>query len=368
MAKVFKLIGIGLGTLVLLLVLGALLAVGYTASCPSTPVFSGQGAGMKAVVYRCYGGPEVLEYADIPKPVPADDQLLVKVYSAGVNPLDWHYMRGSPYLMRLMSGIGAPASTSMGVDFAGVVEAVGKGVTKFKPGDAVFGGADGSFADYVVVGENKTVALKPDNISFEQAGSVAIAAATAIQALRDKGQLKAGQKVLINGASGGVGTFAVQIAKFYGAQVTGVCSTRNLEMVRSIGADHVIDYTREDYTRGDERYDLIIDNVGNHSLIANAGVMVPEGILVMLGGGSGNWIGPILRPVSAMFVDLFVEQSFMGILGELNQAEMNTLADLMQRGVVTPVIERSYPLADAAQAMAHSESGRVRGKIVISNL
>src|SRR6267154_2884994 len=229
----------------------------YTA-VPATP--------MKAVVYCDYGVPN-LKFQEIEKPTPADDQLLVKVRAASVNPLDWHFIEGTPYVMRAMGvGLRKPKDTRLGVDFAGTVEAVGEKVTKFKPGDDVFGGRDGAFAEYVCVREARAVALKPANITFEQAASVPIAGVTALQGLRDKGKVQPGQRVLINGASGGVGTFAVQIAKSMGADETGVCSTRNVDLVKSLGADHVIDYTKEDFTKGDQKYDVILDNVANHSL------------------------------------------------------------------------------------------------------
>ena len=234
-------------------------ALSHNSACGSAQAPPAGTALMKAIVYRCYGSPDVLKLEDIAKPPPADNRMLVKVHAASVNPLDWHYMRGEPYLVRAESGMGAPNDIHMGVDFAGTVESVGKDVKLFKPGDAVFGGRTGAFAEYVSVAENGSVAMKPANMTFEQAAAVPIAAITALQALRDKGKLQAGQNVLINGASGGVGTFAVQIAKSYGAKVTGVCSTKNVSMVRSIGADQVIDYTQEDFTKGLQRYDLIID-------------------------------------------------------------------------------------------------------------
>ena len=221
---------------------------------------------MKAIVYCDYGVPN-LKFQEIEKPTPADDQLLIKVRAASVNPLDWHFIEGTPYVMRALGvGLRKPKDTRLGVDYAGTVEAIGKNVTQFKPGDEVFGGRTGAFAEYVCVRDSRAVALKPANITFEQAASVPIAGITALQGVRDKGKVQPGQKVLINGASGGVGTFAVQIAKSMGADVTGVCSTRNLDMVRSLGADHVIDYTKEDFTKGDQRYDVILDNVANHSL------------------------------------------------------------------------------------------------------
>jgi NADPH:quinone reductase-like Zn-dependent oxidoreductase len=342
------------------------LTLSHTSACEPATEVSGQSELMKAIVYRCYGSPDVLELADVEKPVPADDELLVKIHAASVNPLDWHYMRGSPYLMRLATGLGAPDDSSMGVDFSGTVEAVGSKVTRFKPGDEVYGGGSGAFADYVTIRESRAVALKPANISFEQAAAVPIAAITALQALRDKGRLKPGQKVLINGASGGVGTFAVQIAKSMGAEVTGVCSTRNVELVRSIGADHVFDYTREDYTDSGQRYDLIIDNVGNHSLLANRRAMKPEGILILVGGASGNWLGPFMGPVQAMLLTPLLEQEFAMILARLDGEDLTILAELMQAGEVTPVIDRHYTLSEVPAAVRYSEEGHARGKIVIT--
>jgi NADPH:quinone reductase-like Zn-dependent oxidoreductase len=238
---------------------------------------------MKGIVHRCYGSPDVVRYEDLSKPTPMDDEVLVRVRAASVNPLDWHYLEGTPYLVRIDGGFGKPENPRLGVDFAGTVEAVGSKITRFKPGDAVFGGKFGAFAQYVTVREERAIAAKPDNISFEQAASAPIAALTALQALRDKGHIRAGQKVLINGASGGVGTFAVQIAKSLGAEVTGVCSTKNVDLVRSLGADHVIDYTREDFTKGAERYDLIVDNVGTHSVLEYKRVLKPAGLYVMIG-------------------------------------------------------------------------------------
>jgi len=337
----------------------------HNSACGPAPAVSDETELMKAIVYRCYGSPDVLEFEDVDKPTPADDEVLVKVHAAAVNPLDWHYMRGSPYIMRLGVGLGAPTRTSMGVDFAGTVEAVGSNVKRFKPGDEVFGGRSGAFAEYVTVREDRALALKPANMTFEQAASVPIAGITALQALRDKGQLKPGQKVLINGASGGVGTFAVQIAKSYGAEVTGVCSTRNVEMVRSIGADHVIDYTQEDYTKSGQHYDLIIDNVGNHSLLANRRVLNPDGIFVIIGGPKGNWLAPLMNPIKALMLSPFVGQEFVMILAKLDKDDLAILGDLMQAGKVTPVIDRRYRLSEVPAAIRYSEEGHARGKIVI---
>src|SRR4030095_8690710 len=266
------------------------------------------GNPMKAIVYCDYGVAN-LKFQDVEKPTPADDQLLVRARAASVNPLDWHFVEGTPYLMRaLAAGLRKPKDTQLGVDFAGAVEAVGKNVTKFKPGDELLGGLTGAFADYVCVRESRAVALKPASVTFEQAASVPIAGITALQALRDKGQLQSGQKVLINGASGGVGTFAVQIAKSYGAEVTGVCSTRNVDLVRSLGADHVIDYTKEDFTKTDQLYDLIVDNVGNRSLSECRRVLKPKGTFVLVGGGGANeqgLIGPMAKPIKLMLVSPF---------------------------------------------------------------
>ena len=290
----------------------------------------------------------------------------MKVRAAGVNPLDWHYMRGSPYLMRLMSGTGAPKDSRMGVDFSGTVEAVGKNVQQFKPGDNVFGGTSGAFAEYVTISEDRTLARIPDNQFFEQTAGVAIAGVTALQALRDKGQLKPGQRVLINGASGGVGTFAVQIAKSMGAEVTGVCSTRNVDMVRSIGADHVFDYKKDDYTKSGQRYDLIIDTVGNHSLLKNRAVLKPNGKMVMLGGPKGNWVGPLTRPIQAMVLSPFVSQEFIMLLAKLNKEDLEFLAGLMKSEKVQTVIDKMYGLQDIRDAISYSEEGHARGKIIVT--
>ncbi len=338
----------------------------HTSACkPVLPVSSGA-ESMKALVYNCYGGPEVLAYTDVEKPVPAADEVLVRVIAAGVNPLDWHYMRGEPYVMRAMGiGIGAPLDSRMGVDFAGVVESVGMSVTEYQPGDEVFGGGPGAFAEYLVVPEDRGIAKKPANISFEQAASVGIAGVSAMQALRDYGKLQSGQKVLINGASGGVGTFAVQIAKIMGAEVTGVCSTRNVDMVKAIGADHVIDYKNENYLESGEQYDLIVDMVGNHPLLSNRDVLTPDGKFVIVGGASGNWLGPIARPVGAAIISPFVEQEFTMILAHLTKDDVQALADLMESGQLTPVIDRHYELSEVADAIEYSETGRARGKIII---
>src|ERR1700720_3270083 len=289
----------------------------HKTAAPSNP--------MKAIVYCDYGLTN-LKLEDIEKPTPNDDQILVKVRAASVNPYDWHFIEGTPKIMRLMGvGLRKPKDIQLGVDFAGTVEAVGKNVTQFKPGDEVFGGRGGAFAEYVCRHAEGAVALKPASITFEQAASLNIAGITALQALRDKGKVQPGQKVLINGASGGVGTFAVQIAKTFGAEVTGVCSTRNVDLVRSLGADHVIDYTKEDFAKGERRYDVILDNVPNHSLSECRRILNPNGKYVMIGGGGPNdsrWIGPFGRVINAMVLSPFISQKMGMMMADANHKDL----------------------------------------------
>lgn len=361
---------IGLGILVVLgLGISALaLTLSYNSECPPAPEIGADVETMRAVVYRCYGPPDVLALEDVPKPVPTDTEVLVRVHAAGVNPLDWHYMRGSPYLMRLGSGIGAPSDSRMGVDFAGTVAAVGENVTRFEVGDEVFGGASGAFAEYVVVREDRAIAHKPDNVTFEQAASMSIAAITALQALRDKGNIEPGQRVLINGASGGVGTFAVQIARSWGAEVHGVCSSRNVEMVLSIGAERVFDYTQEDYTESGEQFDLIVDMVGNHSPSTNRRALTDDGTLVLVGGGKGDWIGPLLRPLQAMVLSPFVDHEIVTLFASMSGEDLATLAGLLETGEIAPVIDRRFTLDEVPDAIRYSETGRARGKIIVNVL
>jgi len=324
---------------------------------------------MKAIVYCDYGLAN-LKLEDVEKPVPNDDQILVKVRAASVNPYDWHFIEGTPKIIRLMGvGLRKPKDTRVGVDFAGTVEAVGKNVTQFKPGDDVFGGKGGAFAEYVCRRAEGAVALKPANITFEQAASVNIAGITALQGLRDKGKVQPGQKILINGASGGVGTFAVQIAKSYGAEVTGVCSTRNLDLVRSLGADHVIDYTKEDFAKSEQRYDVILDNVPNHSLSECRRILTPKGKYVMIGGGGpneGRWIGPFGRVIHTLLLSPFISQQMGMMMADANHKDLTILADMMQAGTVKPIIDRTYPLSQIADAIRYLEQGHARGKVVIT--
>jgi len=331
------------------------------AAAPSNP--------MKAIVYCDYGLAN-LKLEDVERPIPNDDQILVKVRAASVNPYDWHFVEGTPKIMRMMGvGLRKPKDTRLGVDFAGTVEAVGKNVTQFKPGDDVFGGKGGAFAEYVCRRAEGAVALKPANITFEQAASINIAGITALQGLRDKGKVQPGQKVLINGASGGVGTFAVQIAKSFGADVTGVCSTRNVDLVRSLGADRVIDYTKEDFTKSADRYDVILDNVANHSLSECRRVLNPKGKYVMVGGGGANeqgFIGLLARPLKAMVLSPFISQQMGMMMADPSQKDLTILGDLMQSGKMKPVIDRTYKLSEVPAAIAYLEEGHARGKVIIT--
>lgn len=354
---------LGLGVLVVCLAL----VLSHTEACSPAPAadIDDGSTPMRAIQYRCYGSPDVLELVDVARPVPQADEVLVRVKAASVNPLDWHYMRGSPFIMRLDAGLGAPDVTRLGVDFAGVVEAVADGVTNFKPGDEVFGGRTGAFAEYVTKNVHGSLALKPANVSFAQAASVHIAGITALQALRDHGRLQPGQHVLINGASGGVGTFAVQIAKVLGATVTAVCSERNAAMVRSLGADHVIDYRQSNYTSGEQRYDLIVDMIGNHSVSANLDALTADGRLVIVGGEKGDWIGPLANMIKGPLLSPFVDQEIIVMLARATRSDLDYLAGLMQSGALVPVIDRVFALADTPEAIAYLEQGHASGKVII---
>ncbi len=322
---------------------------------------------MKAIRYCEYGSPDVLKFEDVEKPMPKDDELLVRVRAASLNFIDAGLVRG-PWVLRLLAGLRKPEFTGFGEDFAGVVEAVGKNVTKFKPGDEVFGGKRGSVAQYVCVRKDR-VALKPANVTFEQAGAVKHAGLTALQGLRT-GKIHAGQKVLINGASGGVGTFAVQIAKAFDTEVTAVCSTRNVEMARTLGADHVIDYTKEDFTKREERYDLLFDNVNNHSMAERRRILNPDGICVLAGIGSAGptqeLLGRIVRGLGAGLWSRFTDHKFAQYTTRMDQADLKFLSDLMAQGKVNPFVEKAYPIAETAEALRYFEQGHARGKIVIT--
>jgi NADPH:quinone reductase-like Zn-dependent oxidoreductase len=321
---------------------------------------------MKAIVYREYGPPSVATLQDVDKPGVGDDNVLVKIRAASVNPLDWHFVNGTPYLLRMQAGMRRPKNTRLGVDLAGVVEAVGTNVTQFQQGDEVFGGSTGSFAEYVCVLE-KEIAQKPGRLSFEQAAAVPIAAITALQALRDSAHLEAGQKVLFNGASGGVGTFAIQIAKALGADVTGVCSTRNVDMVRSIGADHVIDYSKADFTKGVETYDVILGTVGNHSLPRLKRVLEPSGTFVSIGSvDMGEWIGPVTHLGKLAAGSMFRSQKMKSMLGRRKKEDLVSLQGLLDAGKVTPVIDKVFALADVPEALRLQGEGHAQGKTVIT--
>lgn len=320
---------------------------------------------MKAIVQHRYGPPEkVLELRDIDTPVVTDDHVLLRVHAAAVAGDDWHLMRGLPYVARLATGLFKPKNRVPGRDVAGRVEAVGKDVTRFRAGDEVFGWCDGAFAEFVSVPEN-ALAPRPVNLTLEQTAAVPISGFTALQALRDVGQIQAGHRALIIGASGGVGSFAVQIARAFRADVTGVCSTSNADLVRSIGADRVIDYTQEDFTRGGQRYDLIIDMVGNRSLSDCRRALNPSGTLVLVGGSGGRWFKGTDRFMTALVLSPFVRQRLRPLIHTDNQEDLTALKELVEAGNVTPVISARYPLSEAARAIRHFEAGHAVGKVVI---
>jgi NADPH:quinone reductase-like Zn-dependent oxidoreductase len=316
---------------------------------------------MKAILFTEYGSPDVLQFKEVEKPAPKDDEVLVKVYATSVNPADWHIMRGEPFLARLANGLLKPKNPRLGADIAGRVEATGKNVTQFQVGDAVFGELQlndlGSFAEYICANED-TFALKPAKLTFEQAAAVPLAAFTALQGLRDKGQIQPGQKVLVNGASGGVGTFAMQIAKSCGTEVTGVCSARNLDLVRSIGADHVIDYAKEDFTNNGQHYDLIFDAVGNRSVSDLKRALSPNGICSVAGFTS----------LPRLFQTMFLGGKQVGLMetASANKKDLVIIKELLESGKVVPVIDRTYPLSETPEAIRYLETGRAKGKVVIT--
>src|SRR5918995_472565 len=321
---------------------------------------------MKAMVRDTYGPPDLLELRDIDIPEIADDEVLIHVHAAGVGRDVWHVMMGLPYPMRLAGyGFRAPKNPVIGSDVAGVVEAVGRNVSRFQPGDEVFGIGKGSYAEYVCAREAK-LAPKPANFTFEQAAVLAIMGSTALQALRDHGRVEPGQEVLVIGASGGVGTYAVQIAKAFGAHVTGVCSTKKVEMVRSIGADHVIDYAQEDFAEGEQRYDLILDIGGNSSLARLRRVLTLRGTLIIVGGETdGRWLGGTDRQLRALMLSRFVGQKLGTFVSSENHEDMIVLKNLIESGELTPVIDRTYPLSETPEAIRYLEQGHARGKVVI---
>jgi NADPH:quinone reductase-like Zn-dependent oxidoreductase len=322
---------------------------------------------MKAIVHHRYGPPEVLGLEDVPQPTLGDDDVLVRVHAASVNAGDWHLMRADPFFIRFVfGGILNPKFKVLGSDLAGRVEAVGRKVKEFQPGDEVFGATSGSgfgaFAEYARV-PAAALLPKPVGISFEEAAAVPVAATTALQALRDKGGIQAGQKVLVNGASGGVGTFAVQLARAFGAEVTGVCSTRNLDLVRSIGAQHVVDYTREDFTRGEKRYDLIVDAAAFRSVREYRRALTPEGTYVMVGGATSRMFQTLAL---GLWVSRTGSQRMESVLARLDRGDLALLKDLLESGEVVPVIDRSYTLAEVPEAIRYLEKGHARGKVVIT--
>jgi NADPH:quinone reductase-like Zn-dependent oxidoreductase len=357
----------GLAAVLVLGISGLLITVSVDSACPDASVPAGGAEAMRAVMHRCYGVPHGIRIEQIAKPVPKDDQVLIKVFASSVNPAEWYGISGRPKLIRLSSGIGTPKGTRAGYDVAGTVEAVGKDVTLFKPGDPVFGGVGAAYSEYVVTRETGSIVMKPENLSFEEAAAIPIAAVTALQGLRDQGRIKAGQKVLINGASGGVGTYAVQIAKAYGAEVTGVCSTRNVEMVRSLGADHVVDYKTDDFTQSAARYDIIFDNIGNHGFTDLASITNPDGVIVMVGGSKeGAILGPIKRVAWGMVMRHFIEPRSTFFVANINKADLEWLAALAREGKLRSVIDRRYPLEETGAALEYLGRGHAQGKVVVT--
>jgi NADPH:quinone reductase-like Zn-dependent oxidoreductase len=355
--------------LAVLIVIGVWSFIAYWRSTNDCALYSAVPQNPMKAIVSCEYGVGNLQLRELEKPAPMDNEVLVRVRAASINPVDGHMIRGS-WLMRPMSGLRKPKNTRFGTDFSGIVEAIGKDVTNFKPGDEVFGAKNGAVADYICVKADRATVMKPNNVTFEQAGSVAVAGLTALQGLRDKGHIQAGQKVLINGASGGVGTFAIQIAKAIGADVTGVCSTRNVDLVKSIGADRVIDYTKEDFTKTDQRYDMIYDLVGNHSFSERRNILKPNGICVLAGVGGaglhpGMW-GRVLGNFATVFKSKFTSQKFVFYIAKLTKDDLNVLRDLMQSGKVAPVIDRTYKISETQDAVRYLEEGHARGKVVIT--
>ncbi len=363
--KVFS----ALGVLIVVGISALMITLAHESPCPQAQTLAAGTEPMRAMTRRCYGSPgKVLVLERIAKPKPAAGEILIKVRAASVNPYEWHLVTGKPYVMRLSLGIGTPKGFRAGYDMAGTVEAVGANVTRFKPGDEVFGGANGALAEYALAdAEDGDIVIKPPELSFEDTAALLIAGGTALQALRDYGHVEAGQKVLINGASGGVGTYAVQLAKAFGAEVTAVCSTRNVELVRSLGADHVIDYTQANFTEGTARYDLIVDNVGNQDFLDLRRVMTPQGTIVTVGGPKDNsFLGPLSRIVKQKIVENFIEQRLVFFVADIDAPDLQLFADLMRAGKLKSVIDRRYPLDQAGAALEYIGSHRARGKVIVT--
>ena len=359
---------IGVGTVIVVGISALMFTLSYDTPCPQAPALAAGVESMHAITHRCYGpAGKVLALETIAKPKPTDHQVLIKVHVASVNPYEWHRITGKPYVMRLSSGLGAPDRVRVGYDMAGTIEAIGAKVTRFKVGEEVFGGAGGALAEYAVAGDDGDVVPKPPNVSFEDAAALLIAGGTALQAVRDYGHAASGQKVLINGASGGVGTYAVQLAKHFGAEVTAVCSTRNVELVRSLGADRVIDYTKEDFTEGTELYDLIVDNVGNRSFHDLRRVVKPKGSIVTVSGPKDNaFLGPLTRVIKQKMVSYFVDQRLVFFVANVGTPDLELLVGLIRDGKMKSVIDRRYPLAEAGAALDYIGSQHARGKVIVT--
>jgi NADPH:quinone reductase-like Zn-dependent oxidoreductase len=362
-----KILG-GVGAVLAIGIAALLVTLSHESPCPAplTPVAGIE--SMRAVTQRCYGSPgAALALERITRPRPEAGEVLIRIHAASVNPYEWHMITGKPYFMRLGRGLGAPEVYRVGYDMAGTIEAVGAGVTRFKVGDEVFGGAHGALAEYALAAADGDLSMKPAGVPFEDVAGLLIAGGTALQAVRDYGHLVAGQRVLINGASGGVGTYAVQLAKSFGAQVTAVCSTRNVALVRSLGADHVIDYTREDFTESNEQYDLIIDNVGNHAFLDLKRVVKPQGTIVTVSGPKDNaFLGPMTRIIKQKMLAPFIDQKLVFFVADIDSTDLAMLAGLMRDGKLKTVIDRRYPLEQAGEALEYIGSQRARGKVIVT--
>jgi len=358
----------GLGAVIIVGISALMITLSHESPCPLAPALAAGVESMRAVTQRCYGAPgKVLAIERLARPTPGKGEVLIKVRAASVNPFEWHMITGKPYFMRLGTGLGAPDEVRVGYDMAGTIEAVGPGVTHFKVGDEVFGGAPGALAEYAVAAEDGDLVLKPPTVSFDDAASLLIAGGTALQSVRDYGHVARGQKVLINGASGGVGTYAVQLAKSFGAEVTAVCSTRNVELVRSLGADHVVDYTKEDFTASKVQYDLIVDNVGNRPYLDLKRVVKPKGTIVTVSGPKDNaFLGPMTRIIKQKMLAPFIDQHLVFFVANVGVPDLEFLVGLLRDGKMKAVIDRRYPLEDAGAALDYIGSQRARGKVIVT--